>query len=355
MSDDDQLKPIFLPAGVAGPDKRAGYFADAGASIEALDLSDGKPIWRSEVAARPLIVDEKRLAALRALKDQANALQVVVLDCADEGALLVESDLILFPEWVSAAVVTGEAFRYRVALEGNILLLEWEAHARYRGGAPPPRHIQAQATKAESGIAHIDLKRGKVKMLSAAGRSEVELPPALQQASLFSYQMGPSDTWETEPWTVDEKLAAAITGEIAEEQQALQLQRWNPKTGKVEQPVELVKGQALVSYVTPDGAYLFIHSEVGSESSPDAKEPWWLFSVVTGKQMALLGYEQGTREPCVLASHVYYIVENPPPALRSGGETIQSTLKAVDIVSGQQLWQRSLSPQRTRMRPALRQ
>jgi hypothetical protein len=152
---------------------------------------------------------------------------------------------------------------------------------------------------------------------------------------------------------VDDKLAAAITGEISDDQQALQLQRWNPATAKVDKPVALVKGQALVSYVTPDGCYLFIHSETATESSHPAHEPWWLFSVVTGKQMAVLNYEQGTKQACVLNSHVYYIVENPPPSL--GGEIIQSTIKAIDIVSGRLLWQHSLSPQRSRMRPALRQ
>jgi hypothetical protein len=355
VSDKDQIKPIFLPAGVAGPDKRAGYVADAGGGIEALDLLSGEPIWRSEVTARPLIVKENRLAALRAVAGKANALQVVVLDTEEEGKLLLESEPILFPDWASVELVASESFSYRTGgIKGNDLLLEWEAHGSYRGGASPSAHIQAQATKEANGVARIDLKTGKVKMLNAESRGEIEMPPALQQSIMFSYQMGASDTWETEPWVVD-GMIAAITGEIYEEQQALQLQRWNPATAKVEKTVELVKGLALVSYVTPDGCYIFIHSEMPTESSSSAQTPWWLFSVVTGKQLAVLSYEQGTREACVLDSHVYYIVENPPPALRSGGEILQSTMKALDIVSGRLLWQRSLSPQRTKMRPALRQ
>jgi hypothetical protein len=356
VSDKDQIKPIFLPAGVAGTDKRAGYVADNSGGMEALDLSKGEPIWRSEITARPLIVKENRLTALqRPAQGKENALQLVMLDRNEQGKLLLESDTILFPDWVAAGIVTNESFNYRVRVEGNDLLLEWEAHARYRGGAPPPAYIQAQATKAANGIARIDLKTGKVRMLPAESSREIKIPPALQESTIFSYQMGTSDTWRTEPWMVDDHLAAAITGEIAEEQQALQLQRWNPSTAKVDKPVALVKGLALVSYVTPDGQYLFIHSEMPTEPSAKTKSPWWLFSVATGKQLAVLDYEQGTREACVLDSHVYFIVDDPPPALRSDGDILQSTIKALDIVSGRLLWQHLLSTQRSRLRPALRQ
>jgi hypothetical protein len=356
VSDKDQIKPIFLPAGVAGPDKRAGYVSDTAGGIQALDLAEGELIWRSQLAARPLIASENGLAVLgRATPEKENALQVVLLDRQDQGKLLLESDAVIFPDWASATINTNESFSYGVRLDGDDLLLEWKAQARYRGGAPPSAYIQAQANKAATGLARIDLKTGKVRMLPLESRRETELPKELQESTLFSYQIGASDTWETEPWLVDEKIAAAITGEIDEEQQALQLQRWNPATGKAQKPVALVKGLALVSYVTPDGGYIFIHSEMPTEESSPNKTPWWLFSVSTGKQLAVLDYEQGAREACVLASKVYYIVDNPPPALRSDGDILQSTIKALDIVSGRLLWQHLLSGKRSALRPALRQ
>jgi hypothetical protein len=357
VSDNDQIRPIFLPAGVAGPDKRAGYVSDTSGGIQALDLAQGEPIWRSQLAGRPLIVREHALVVLQlAVPDKENALRVALLDGNDQGKMLLASDAITFPDWVSATITTNESFGYSARLEGDDLLLEWEARARYRGGAPPPAYIQAQANKAAGGVARVDLKTGKVRMLPMESRREIELPASLRESTLFSYQIGISDTWETEPWAVDEKMAAAVTGEIYEDQQALQLQRWNPATGKAQKPVALVRGLALVSYVTPDGCYLFIHSEMPTdESSPEAKAPWWLFSVSTGKQLAVLDYEQGTREACVLASNVYYIVDNPPPALRSDGDILQSTIKALDIVSGRPLWQHLLSSERSALRPALRQ
>lgn len=109
------------------------------------------------------------------------------------------------------------------------------------------------------------------------------------------------------------------------------------------EPAGLIAGQALVTYVTPDGCYLLIHSEMQAQGS------WWLFSVVNGAQMAVLPYEEGAKEACILDSHVYYILENSAAGVRG------STLKAVDIVSGKLIWQRPLSSQRSERRPTLRQ
>lgn len=346
MRDKEHLRPLFFPRGVAGPDNRTGYTMDR-SGIDALELLSGQVIWQSEITARPVMATENRLAALRTVPGKTNALQVVVLDREDHGKLLLESESILFPDWVSAGIVSGGSFRYETGTEGDDLLVEWEARANYRGGAHPTRRIELQATEAASGIARVGFKTGKVKMLPAHSKTEVRVPPALQSATVFSYQTGASDTWETEPWVVGDMLAL-ITGEISGEQQVLQLRRWNPKSGRVYEPVRLIAGQALVTYVTQDGCYLLIHSEMPAQGS------WWLFSVVAGQQIAVLPYEDGAREACILNSHVYHIVESPAAGVRSVGGILRSTLKAVDSVSGKLIWERSLSSQRTERRPTLR-
>jgi hypothetical protein len=354
LTSNSRIQPIFMPAGVAGPDKRTGYVGDTSGGVNAIDLLSGESIWTSDVVARPLIVQEGRLAALRSVAEQASILRIVVLDRHDRGRLLLESDPIEFPGWAYPSIVPADTFRYQTSLEEDDLLLEWEAHATYRGGAPPPSHIQARANQAAAGVARIDLRTGKVQMLPLPRKGETRLPPALQNENRFSYQKGPSDTWETDPWVVDDVLAA-ITGEILEEQQVLKLLRWNRATGEMYEPAVLVKDEALVSYVTPDGSFVFIHSEKQSEAAAGGPASWWLFSVATAEQIAVLGYEKGTRETCVLDSTVYYIVENPPVSVRRGDEIQQSTINALDIASGRRIWQRSLFARRSTKRPPRRQ
>lgn len=354
MSNDDQVRPVFLPAGVAEPDKRVGYVADTNGGIEALDLLNGKLYWRADVTARPVIVFENTLVALRPAEDKASDLQVVVLDRSNEGNMMLESDLLVFPDWVTATTEPNQFFGYEVRIDRTELKLVWEAHARYRGGAPPPGYVLAQANRDAAGVSRINLNTGEVTMLPPENEIEIGLPEAYQQESLFSYQMGASSSWHTKPWAVDHRFAV-IAGEVFDDQQTLKLQMWDAATGKTEQSISLVTGHALISYVTPDGRYLFIHSELTTGTPPDYKRPWWLFSVVAGKRLGVLNYEQDTKEACVLNSHVYYLVENPPPASRTGGELVQTKMKALDIVSGALLWERRLSDRVAKRRPALRQ
>jgi hypothetical protein len=198
------------------------------------------------------------------------------------------------------------------------------------------------------------MRTGAVAMFRADAASPPAPPPTLQDATLFSYQIGSTDTWRTEPWKADDTLAV-ITGDIVGDGQVLRLQRWNPDSGNIDPPVELVAGEALVSYVTPDGCYLFIHSERPARAGAGERQPWWLFSVVTGRQLAVLSYDFGARETCVLDAKVFYIVDAQPPGDADKKQIHQSTLKSLDIVSGAVVWQRPLTPRQTRTRPALRQ
>ncbi|HXU36441.1 MAG TPA: hypothetical protein VN937_08765 [Blastocatellia bacterium] len=353
MGNDAHAKPIFLPRGVAGPEKLVGYIAEPAGGIEAIDLLAGGPDWRTETDAWPAIVIEKWLAVVCFARDLPGALQVVALDRSKQGEPAVESAPLVFPDWVSAAIIPGELFSYRVSADGRVLIFEWEAHARYRGGAPPPASVLAQATRDAAGIFHVDIETGEVKSLPAQKQTEISLPAVWRQQSMFSYQMGPSSSWHTEPWSVDDKFAVII-GEVLEDQQSLRLLTWNSKTGQVEDPVALATGPALVSYVTPDGRNLLVHSE-GAESRAGDSRPWRLFSVITGKRLATLNYEAGAQDACVIDSNLYYVVEDPASGHRTDGDLVKYRMKAVDIISAKPLWERELSEQRTRKPSALRQ
>ena len=351
MSNSDQVTPVFLPAGVAAPEQPVGYVVDLTGGIEALDLLTGKLLWQAALNARPIFVFENLLVALRPMQDRANLLQFIVVDRNAKGELVLESKPVVFPDWVRANIEQDQSFSYRISAEQNDLIFHWAARARYQGGASPSAKILKQFTQDAAGIVRFNFRTGEVKELPAPEEMKIELPEALQEASLFSYQQGGSSIWHTEPWAFDGRFAVII-GEVLDDLQALKLQKWDAETAEIEPPIPLVTGQALVSYVTPDGLFLFIHSEIQSQ---DHNHDWWLFSVATGKGLAVLNYEDGTREACVVNSVIYFLVDDPPPTLRSGGETVQSTLKAVDVASGKLLWERLLSRRPTKKQTAQRQ
>jgi hypothetical protein len=350
MDNDNLGQPVFFPRGVADPSGRTGYVANAG-GIDALDLLTGELLWSTDIASRPLLAFGNRLAAQRPVPDKAHALQIVVLDVAQKGRLLLTSALVVFPEWVSIPTATEESFTFKVYTEGSELVLDWQAHARYRGGAPPPPHILEQAARDAAGIARINLETGKVEMLPPRDGIAARLPKALQHVTSLPYQVGSS--WRTDPWVVDQKLAA-LGSEESEGRQVLSLKRWDLSTGQAHEPITLAQGKGLVSSVTPDGRYLFIHQELPPGALPAEDRAWWIFSVETGQRLATLSCEPGTQEACVLGPRVYYLVEGPPHPVASGGSVLPRTLKARELASGKVLWERPLQARRVSKPPPLR-
>src|SRR5204862_7852979 len=141
------------PGGVADPRGRLGYVA--GNAIDALDLRTGELRWQAAAAARPVLADEQRVAALQTVAANERALQVVVL-AAKDGQMVLTSHVIEFPDWVHATVRPDEFFSYQVRAEDDALLLAWQACARYSGGANPSAYILAQANKEAAGVARVD-------------------------------------------------------------------------------------------------------------------------------------------------------------------------------------------------------
>jgi hypothetical protein len=351
MDHDDLGQPVFLPRGVAEPGGRTGYVTNAAAGIDAIDLLTGELLWSTEVASRPLLVFGDRLAAQRSVKGKTNVLEIVVLDVTQQGKLVLISNPVVFPDWVSITSVSEESFACKAFLDHRHLILDWHAHARYQGGAAPPPRILEQATKDAAGTARINLETGQVEMLPHTGHAAAQLPDGLQYVTSRPYLAG--SAWQTNPWVAGKKLCALVSAE-SEGREALYLKTWDVSTGEAHEPILLVTGNALVPYVTPDGRYLFIHHELPSVPQPAETEAWWVFSVETGQRLAQLDYEPGTQEACVLGARVYYLIEGPPAPVTSGGSILPYILKARELTSGQVLWERPLQARRVSKPPALR-
>ena len=351
MADAELAQPVFLPRGVADPGGRTGYVTNAAGGIDALDLLTGEQLWSTAVGSRPLALVGNRLAAQRPRQEKTNALEIVVLDVTQQGTLVLISDPVVFPEWVSVAPATEESFTYRIFIDDHHLLLDWHARGRYQGGAAPPPQILAQATQDATGTARIHLETGQVEMLPHTPHAAAHLPEGLQHVTSRPYLAGSS--WQTEAWIASKKLSAFVSKE-SEGREALYLMTWDVSTGQAHEPILLVTGKALVPYVTPEGRYLFIHPEVPPAPQPAENQAWWVFSAETGQPLATLSYEPGAQEACVVGARVYYLVEGPSPPLASGGAVLPRTLKARELASDQVLWERPLQGRRVSKPPPLR-
>lgn len=274
------LEPVYLPEGVADRSGESGYLSDS-PGIVAVALGDGRPSWRSQGARVPLLADKERLFAARARPP--DALEVVVLDGRRNGEPVLVSDPVVLPAWAA------EPSRMRAQAEGPRLRLEWEASARYAGGAPPPPHIVRREVHDAVGAALVDLESGAVTPLAVDTTPLTFRRPPLE----------PEDAGE--PWLAGATVVRLVW-EIEDGEQALLLEQAEPF--KV---TRLAKGSGLVAQVTPDGRHLFVHAEPPSAEG----DPWSIFSVPSGRRVATVTHESGARSPAILGDRAFYLLESP--------------------------------------------
>lgn len=344
MSKPELIHPLFLPRGVAEPTGKIGYIVNETDGIEAIDLSNGRTIWTSSEASYPLLATSNWLVAQKMLSNQSNTFQIAKLDTDRKGSLLVLSEPIVFPEWVSVQPPNDEDFSFKVHASTDNLFLDWQAQSRYRGGANPPSYVLQQSTREDRGTVRVDLKSGKVEMLPPKERRTVQ-----PKEASFEEQFGSG-------WWIAGQNLAVLVWEESQGQQVLQLKtRRRLPNHRVENVVELARGKALVSYVTPDGCYILVHPDASKQLRSVQKQPWWIFSAETGHLLAKLNYEFGTKAASILNSKIYYLVEEETNSTDRSTTLLRSILRSKDLSTKKLLWEHLLQEKPAQQPPPLPQ
>jgi hypothetical protein len=341
------VAPIPLPAGAADPDGKVGYLSGSKGVVEAVDLEKGELLWQTKEQARPLVAFDHFLAALVQVPGKANSVRIRILDVKQKGKLVLESQPIVFPDWVSVSVTYGRTFSSHARVEKGKVLLSWKANAFYAGGAPPPPEVIAAARKEAAGVARVNLKTGTVVMAAADRTPDgpgKQLPDELKKITSQQYWTG-SD-WKTTPFLIGKTLSALSVkdqgGGVAE----MSLKRWDAASGKSLETVTLLKGKSLWPQVSGDGKYVFVHQALVKEQLPPADYAWWILSLETGKQIAKIPYDQPLTEATVLGDRLYHLAGGGVPRFGTVEHVSPRYIKALELKSGKLLWMRPVEGQR---------
>jgi outer membrane protein assembly factor BamB len=315
-----------IPGGVVDATGQIGFVAGANGGIDALDLETGKVLWTSWKAAKPIAVVGKKLIAWAPGKD----VRIVVLDGAQEGKAILESDAVTLPRWVGAP---GRApwSRCSVFFDQNDLIYKYqlEAISFYQDHRGLGRWRTVPGTEAHC-AARINLETGKVEMLAdnKVPPDSPKLPKALENEKSEVCWIE-SDARRT-PLNTGDGFAAVVADE---QRTKLSLKRWDA-TGKKLETAELLKGKQLLWKLSTDGQHLCVHQDVAEDELPEGDYAWWVFSLETGKQVAKLPY---TFDPiAVVGDRVFRETYLPRSISRD------RLLSAYDLKSGKLVWKHGL-------------
>jgi hypothetical protein len=166
--------------GVAAPSGRVLYLPSATGGMEAVAVFNGKQLWESKDASRPLLATADRVFAQAGVEGRRNRVRVVALDAAT-GERLLRSEAITFPGWVSVRRDYGLRFRSTARLERGGLVLLWQARRFRDVGEPLPPgpdgkpYVDPEDREA-AGAVRVDLATGKATPLAGYRPREADFP-----------------------------------------------------------------------------------------------------------------------------------------------------------------------------------
>jgi hypothetical protein len=147
--------------GVVSGDQKAVFLPAKDGGVEAVDLASGRVLWTNKDATKLAGASDKLVLTWVGDEKKPNAFRVVAMN-AETGQTAGKSDPIALPDWAATAKTWGRTFRTAARVDGEAVVVVWQAGAFYSGGARPTPEIEAAARKNESGLIKFDLKSGKV-------------------------------------------------------------------------------------------------------------------------------------------------------------------------------------------------
>ena len=150
--------------GIISGDQKTVFLPAKDGGVEAVDLMRGLVLWTNKDANKLAGGSGKLVLAWAGDEKKANVFRVVAMD-AETGKTVGKSDPITLPDWASTSKTWGRSFRTAASVDGEGVVVVWNAGASYAGGARPTPEIEAAARKNESGAVKFDPKTGKVSAL----------------------------------------------------------------------------------------------------------------------------------------------------------------------------------------------
>jgi hypothetical protein len=225
-------------------------------------------------------------------------------------------------------------------IQGGLVVVTWEAHSRYQGGAPPPPQVEEAATRDERRIVRLDRETGAVmgqERAELAPSPEPALPELPPTSRMVPYRSGTS--WATQSWRAG---SADVFLVRTAEEPGIVLVRRDSGGADGSGEIRLTSDPAAEATLTPDGRLVFIHEPGGDAPA------WHVFSTETGEPITRLPFDSGTEGVAVVNDRVLYLV------VEDLGTTRRRSLRCRNLHTAEAMWSQLLSEEARKAPPRLR-
>lgn len=308
-----------FPGGVLDASKGMGFTSRADGSLAAIDLKNGRQVWRSDAAKSALGLSAGRIVAVDYKAPIAGAFTVVLLN-PESGAVLARSKEISLG---SGSSMQAGAPRFESRSIGKQELIRWKTQ--------PPLSRAAFSSLRQATVPPVEtIHTLTLDPLNGQVGSVDETVPAQRNRATGSIpylrdsEWGDSE-WASSPWQTSTGTAELVqegSGTLAE----LKL-RVSATSGKTLETSVGLREEVGDPVVTRDGMYLL----AGTGRVSGAKN---VFAASDGSKAGTVSVPLGARDICVNGGRLYF--------RQTAGQPGEMRVTALDLKTGAELWSYSL-------------
>lgn len=313
---------IRIPRGIVDPSADVAYVVGRKGCIFCLSLSTGEVLASTDFASIPVAIDTGMLIGWWYASHRLT--EIHLFSAPRQGSAIRPrwEQAVGLPEWVDISSPEPDSFKLKAKVREERIIVTWEAHARYRGGAAPPVEVEKAAMRDARHILEFDRKDGTItaqERIDSTPPPEPTLPKLKPNKKIVPYRSGAS--WDTQSWRAGRVNACLISTTDAS---GIVLLHQDDRGAEAE--IRLTGDPKAVAAVTLDGSHIFIHEPAGTGSA------WQVFSTETGTRVASLGYDPGSEGISVFKERVLYEAREEAKGMR------RRTLRCRNLLTGEPMW-----------------
>jgi hypothetical protein len=300
--------------------------------VEAIDMDNGKQVWISASAEKPLWADDDIVYAQYLPPTNSTGLQVAFLD-SNNGKIQGDGLNIPLMDGVRPSIDAQKGKTFSVHFEGQNQILSATWNYLDQSSMPKPfQDALPPKIRMEQGAALLDTASRTVAVVSPDVVSTRSRAPLAVGALLDAGSL-------KEPYWLTENVASSISDTPnSNGGRIVTLQRWDAETGAVLKELTLYEGQVQSRMGSSDQQHFVVSARTGEAVNGVHQYRWSIFSLASGEAVGEIIMDRSITPFSLVDGQLLHVL--PPFGHLVEGKWIEMPpqLRLLDLQSGEVIW-----------------